>query len=223
MATTRVRVVCFDIGGVLVRHCRTWAEGCRAAGLPVHPAAETPEAVERRRELSRRHTTGQIGIAAFCEGVSDLLGRVYTPADVARIHRAWLGAEYAGVRDLVSRLLRIGRADAAVLSNTNDDHWARFDPPAGRPAEYPAVALIPHRFASHRMGLAKPQPEMYAAFEERMGLSDSPGSILFLDDLPDNVAAARSRGWTAELIDHGTETSPQIERILVHHGLLDST
>ena len=40
---SQVRIVCFDWGGVILRHCRSWQEGCAAAGLPVHPEVLTPE------------------------------------------------------------------------------------------------------------------------------------------------------------------------------------
>jgi 2-haloacid dehalogenase len=43
----------------------------------------------------------------------------------------------------------------------------------------------------------KPHPRIYAEAERRFGLE--PSSTVFIDDLPDNVSAARSRGW------HGIE------------------
>jgi len=33
VTTSGIRMVCFDLGGVLIKHCRTWREGCAAAGL----------------------------------------------------------------------------------------------------------------------------------------------------------------------------------------------
>jgi FMN phosphatase YigB (HAD superfamily) len=237
----RIRLVCFDVGGVLVRHCRNWAEGCRAAGLPLHAVAESPDMLTRRRELSHLHTTGKIGGAEFCRRVSTLLGGVYSAEQVGRVHRAWLGREYAGVFDLVERLVKSGRVETAALSNTNDDHWARFDPGTDRMPvqgdrhatrgspdtrngrEFPSVGLLRHRFASHVLGFAKPDPRIYEAFERAMraaGFDGSPSSILFLDDLPDNVGAARARGWVAEGIDHTRETASQIEGVLRRYDVL---
>lgn len=55
------------------------------------------------------------------------------------------------------------------------------------------------RFASGvwsgQVGLSKPQPEIFALAEERFGAA--PGELLFLDDSPPNVEAARARGWQA--------------------------
>jgi glucose-1-phosphatase len=228
MNNGRIRLVCFDVGGVLVKHCRSWAEGCRAAGLPLHAVCESPDLLPRRRELWRQHGTGRITGPAFFRGVSELLSGVYSPEDVARIHHAWLGTEYDGVYGVVERLVGAGRVETTALSNTNHEHWIRFDPPeesAGgrgtgerRNREFPSVGLLGRRFASHLMGFAKPDPEIYAAFERAVGVPAD--AILFLDDLPDNIAAARARGWTGDFIDHTTETAGQIEGVLTRHGLL---
>ena len=67
-------------------------------------------------------------------------------------------------------------------------------------------------------GLAKPDPAIYKAFEaatQHRGLA-----ILFFDDLPENVRAARSVGWRAERIDPYNETVPQLRRWLRHYGVL---
>ena len=58
------------------------------------------------------------------------------------------------------------------------------------------------------MGLAKPDPAIYEAFEAATGLRGP--QILFFDDLAPNVAAARARGWNDPLV----ETVPQLRRHL---------
>ena len=46
---------------------------------------------------------------------------------------------------------------------------------------------------SHEVGLAKPDPAVYALTAERLGVE--PGEIAFLDDVPANVEAACAAGW----------------------------
>ncbi len=50
---------------------------------------------------------------------------------------------------------------------------------------------------SHEVGLAKPDPAIYALSAERLGVE--PHEIVFLDDHPPNIAAARAEGWHAGL------------------------
>lgn len=47
--------------------------------------------------------------------------------------------------------------------------------------------------------LAKPDDAIYALAESRFGVSE-PRQILFVDDHPDNIAAARRRGWQTHLV-----------------------
>ena len=215
----RAGLVCFDLGGVIIRHCRSWREGCDAAGLDIRGECETPEWAARRRELSHLFTCGRISPDEFYRRMSAALGGLYTPQEIERIHHAWLGPEYDGVGPVIRRLLKTGRADTGVLSNTTHPHWIRQVGGNGRPPEFPTASLLQHRHASHLMGLMKPSPEIFQEFERRTGFRGP--DILFLEDLPENAAAAGQHGWRVELIDHTRETASQIEAILREHKLLD--
>jgi putative hydrolase of the HAD superfamily len=50
---------------------------------------------------------------------------------------------------------------------------------------------------SGELGLAKPDPAIYAAADRAYGTV--PGDVVFLDDRPENVEAANAHGWTAHL------------------------
>lgn len=50
-------------------------------------------------------------------------------------------------------------------------------------------------FAAGRMGIAKPDTDYFAHIE--MELEIAPESLLLVDDMEENVAAARRRGWQA--------------------------
>ena len=52
-------------------------------------------------------------------------------------------------------------------------------------------------FASCTVGARKPDPAYFARVQQRLGLS--PASIVFWDDVQENVDAARKTGWTAHL------------------------
>jgi putative hydrolase of the HAD superfamily len=57
--------------------------------------------------------------------------------------------------------------------------------------------LFDHLFFSCETGCTKPNPGFYAAVEETLGLEGQ--RLLFFDDDAVNVAAARARGWRAEV------------------------
>jgi FMN phosphatase YigB (HAD superfamily) len=68
------------------------------------------------------------------------------------------------------------------------------------------------------MGMAKPAPDIYRAFEKATGRRGP--QILFFDDLAENVAAARALGWHAESIDGSRAPSEQMRAHLAAHGVL---
>ncbi|MBX3407450.1 MAG: HAD family hydrolase [Phycisphaeraceae bacterium] len=228
MSAPDVRMVVFDLGGVVVRICRDWAEGCAAAGLPFRDGALlSAEMKTRRRAVSARHGRGEISCVDYYREMSATTGGLYTPEEVERIHHAWTRDEYPGVDALVHRLHEAG-LETGVLSNTNHAHWMRLAPARAGGSEHPEYAtpsLIRHLHASHIMRLLKPDREIYAAFARATGFDGAPGSrghpahIVFFDDLPENVAAADAAGWRAFQVDHAGDTAAQMTRVLREVGI----
>lgn len=207
---TDVRLVCFDLGGVVVKICRSWAEGCRAAGVRHEAVAQTPEFASSLALFSRAHHTGETDAATFAADVAALAPGVYDAGQILAIHHAWIRDEYDGVAELVDHIHAAG-IETAVLSNTNDAHWSRL-------ASYPTVQKIKRLFASHLLGAVKPDPEAFRAVERCVGRSGD--EILFFDDTEVNVESARSLGWRAVCVDPARPTRPQIETVLVEHRVL---
>lgn len=202
-------LVAFDLGGVLVRICQSWHEGCDAAGMPrtADPGASNPA---RASELVSLHQRGELEHERFCEGLSDCVGSSLSSAHVAAVHDAWILGEYAGVSDLLRDLQQAGHR-TACLSNTNASHWRQMEP-------MPFFARLDHPHASHLLRLVKPDSRIFQAFEQAVGSSRS--EIAYFDDLAENCAAARSAGWRVQQIDPLRETEPQIRAALRGWGIL---
>lgn len=211
-----ISLVCFDWGGVILRICRSWSEGCQRAGLPLRVPPErlaAPDLLAIRRAAADDYQAGRLDDGAYFEAVRRGVGGAYTRDEIARVHDAWLIGEYEGIDDLLARLHATPGVSTALLSNTNPRHWARQHPGHGYAGpHFPAIRRLRHAHASHLLGVTKPDPSIYAEFERRTGHRGR--QILFFDDLPENVAAARAAGWYAELIDHTSDTAAQIDRHL---------
>ncbi|MBM4112271.1 MAG: HAD-IA family hydrolase [Phycisphaerae bacterium] len=203
------RVVCFDLGGVVVRICGSFREGCDAAGV-------TP-AVDLDRELDlaalsaivHGHQSGELACDDFHDRVSRLAGGRVSAAELRRVHDAWILGEYDGMAELLEELHGAG-IETACLSNTNPSHWRAM-------RGMPAFDRIRHRHASHLLRLCKPDPRIFRAFERETGFET--GSILYFDDLVPNVLAAANAGWRAELVDPNRPTVPQVRAALRRHGV----
>jgi epoxide hydrolase-like predicted phosphatase len=65
---------------------------------------------------------------------------------------------------------------------------------------------------SHEVGLSKPDPAVYALTADRLGVKGH--EIAFLDDVPENVEAARAAGWHAVLHENTERSIAELERII---------
>jgi FMN phosphatase YigB (HAD superfamily) len=212
------RIVVFDLGGVVVRICRSWKEACERCGLPYHEAAVASERLAERKSIRDLHETGGMSDDEFYARLAGTTGGLYTPDHVRDIHHHWTIGEYPGVGAVIDDLHARG-VDTGVLSNTNSHHWRLLTAPGAphEPAPYPTIQRIRHVHASHLLRLAKPDPAIYHAFAQRSGYS--PHEILFFDDLPDNIAGAHAAGWDAVQIDHAADTPSQMRLHLRLRGV----
>ena len=90
------------------------------------------------------------------------------------------------VRDLASAGVRV-----LGLSNWSAETYHLAVPAA------PAIGLLEDVLVSGEVGIAKPDPRIFALLAERFGLDV--GRTVFIDDSPVNVVAARSAGYVAVL------------------------
>jgi glucose-1-phosphatase len=203
------RLAVFDLGGVVVRICRSWQEACGAAGIAHVPAAETRLASPRKAELLRAHQCGEISADVYFRGVAELL-EDHGADQVRHIHSSWILGDYPGIAAAIDRIHLAG-ISTACLSNTNAHHWEQLDGSE-------AFRRIQVRHASHLMGLVKPDPRIYRAFERATGAAGQ--EIVFFDDLAENVAAARACGWNAVHVDHEGDAAAQVIAGLRAHGAM---
>ncbi|MBS0188602.1 MAG: HAD family phosphatase [Planctomycetes bacterium] len=217
--TANIRCVCFDWGGVILRICRSFAEGLAAAGLEIRPGAAQGEAIAARKKLALAYSTGKLSRAEFLRACSEASQGAYTPEELERVNDAWLIEEYPGVGEVVDELNRQPGIETALLSNTIEIHWERQSPhPTKNIPHFPTAGKLRHRHASHLLGLMKPDPAIYQAFERETGFR--PHEILFFDDLAENIGAARARGWHAVQIDPTADTAAQLRAALRRYRVL---
>ena len=203
-------LITFDLGGVLVRICRNWQEGCLAADVEIRAFEETDDHVARRNALINSAHVGDIRTDAFIRGMHEVFERTWNEDEIRRVHDAWVTGPYADTLTLIEDIHAAGHA-TACLSNTDESHWESL-------IRNETIAALGHRHASHLLGLRKPNPAIWTAFEE---LVKRPAEdIVFFDDLTENVTSARMAGWDVHQIDHESETVPQIRNALQQRGLL---
>jgi putative hydrolase of the HAD superfamily len=204
-------LVVFDLGGVLVRIRRSWAQACEAAGVAHRAGARAGDVVVE--ELVAAYQVGGLDDAGFFTAASRALGDC-TPHEVERVHDAWLVGEYPGAGALLDAL-EAHDIETAILSNTNATHWRAMLAPHGA---FPAVRRVRRPHASHLLGAAKPSREVFARFERAVGRSGS--DVIFFEDSPANAAAARAHGWRAHVVDPAGDPPGDVTAVLRAAGIL---
>lgn len=183
-----------------------------AAGVAFDPdsSPDHPRSAAARNDLVHRLTTGALDADRFVGAITALTQGAATEADVRRIHERWITGEHDGVAALIDELNLAG-IRTSCLSNTDAVHWAWME------RNSPAFRSIRIRHASHLLGMAKPDPRIFARFAELVGAQ--PKDIVLFDDLQPNVDAAQAAGWSAYRIDHMGCTATQLRRIMSRIGL----
>jgi FMN phosphatase YigB (HAD superfamily) len=189
------RTVIFDLGKVLVDFDWTVAARRIAARTRLSPAQllgammEAPLLVSYEKGLlttaqvyaAVRELTGFDGtLAEFSEFFADIFTEI---AEMTALHAA----------------VRARGVPTFVLSNTNAlacEHIHRH---------FPFFANFEGYVLSFEHGAMKPEPKLYEVAEQWSGRRAA--EILFIDDRPENIAAARARGWQAIL-----QQSPELTR-----------
>jgi len=205
-----IGLVCFDLGGVVLRICRSWMEGCQAAGLGWRGSMDPLRAgFSGLDALNEAHQTGRVDGAEYARRFSELIGGLYSPEEVTRVLRAWVLGEYEGMAEVVDGIHEAG-LETAVLSNTSEGHWETFP-------KYGAFCRLRNRLGSHELGVRKPDARAYRAVEDLSGYRR--GAILFFDDLAENVEGARAVGWDAQQVDPQEDTAAQVVCALRSRGI----
>jgi glucose-1-phosphatase len=198
-----IRVVLFDLGGVLVE----------LGGVPTvlswmrNPIA--PEELFRSWLTSpavRAFETGRIEPDAFADQLIAEMSFQVGRDELLRELTGWPTGTFPGALELLERIPR--RYTRATLSNTNSLHWPQV---MGR---MKLEKAFDHHFASHLTGKIKPDEEAFQHVLE--ALRCRADEVLFLDDNQLNVDAASHVGMQAHRV-RGVEGA---EAVLVKCGVI---
>lgn len=213
MPDSRIQLVVFDLGGVLVRLARNWRHAFDHAQVPYNEQLDSEELSLALHQLVEVEEVGGYGQLGFFDEAGPLLG--VEPNDLIRISDAYLQGPFPGAAELLHEL-HGHPVRTACLSNTNHNHWKDLANP-GHPNGLP-LHLLDHRFASQLVGHRKPNPGIYEHLENETRVT--PGSILFFDDRADNIAAAHARAWNAHQVTDPDDPIAEVRDVLAGHGVL---
>jgi putative hydrolase of the HAD superfamily len=181
-------LILFDLGGVIVEV---------ASRAEIHTWMPTPldlsEWTERwpAEHVFEAFEMGLLTESEFGERFVAEFPLTTTPEVFLAAFESWNRALMPGAVDLLAELRETYRL--AALSNTNALHWKRLEGEFGIPTLFERV------FTSYELGLRKPDPAIYV--HTLSALNVRAEDVLFFDDNPANIAAARDLGMQAHRVD----------------------
>lgn len=193
--------VIFDLGGVLVsvdfmRACKRLEA---AGGAPAAAMLETIAKGEDKLAFDTGRLSPEQFAARFCAAV----GLRLPYADFAEI---WCDI-FAEQREVTGLLDEIGEhADLVLLSNTDPLHFDYIR------SHYRFLEKFGRLVLSYEVGHAKPARQI---FERAIGLRASGTRMIYFDDVPEYVSAARACGLPAEQYVDVAKLSRDLERFRV--------
>jgi 2-haloacid dehalogenase len=200
-----VSAVVFDLGGVLIdwdpRHLyRSLFHGDEAAMDTFLATVCTPA-------WNRQQDTGR----PWSEAVATLIAEHPDQRDLITAYwERWPETLGDAIAPTVEVLAELHAAGVPLYALSN---WSAETFPAARP-RYPFLEWFDGTVISGEARAAKPDPRIYEALLERYDLD--PGSILFIDDVAENVEAAVALGIRSVRFTDG----PALRRELVRLGVL---
>ncbi|MFP3881868.1 MAG: HAD family hydrolase [Actinomycetota bacterium] len=124
----------------------------------------------------------------------EALQRMGATADVESVLACWFEADYSPVVETFDLARRAAQAGCRVVLATNQEH---------RRAEYlrrriAAVLPLDRVFYSAELGVVKHDRRFFELASLRLDLADAQrASVVFVDDVAENVEVARAVGWRA--------------------------
>ena len=173
-------IILFDLGGVLADL------GDPVAAIGLDMSDEQFWDMWLSSPLVYELETGQLSAEDFVTRFAAEIG--FDDADgFDRAIRSWQLPMFDGAEQYLRSLS--GSMQVALLSNTNEMHWQHVQ------SQTDVFATFSKLFLSYETGFAKPHA---AAFHDVVRhFACEPADIFFLDDNPNNVAAAKAAGLRA--------------------------
>jgi len=182
--TVPPQAVIFDLGRVLVDF--DWSDVVEAAVADCPLTPEEFKAMVLQGPLLQDFETGRLDAVEFHAGLERILAGPFPFECFCSLWNGIFRAPIGETCRLARALNRSAAVKVAILSNTNALHAAYLR------ERMPVLGELEHIYLSHEIGWRKPAPEAYRYVLERLAVPAK--ETVFIDDLPENVAAAEACG-----------------------------
>ncbi len=197
------KVILFDLGGVLLE--------LRDPISTFRLDIDTAEFLRTwiMSPSVRALESGQITSKDFAQRIVDEMALPMDWQELLRRFDSWPAKIYPKAIDLIDRIP--STFACAILSNTNAVHWEQIDVPGNFGDRFDRY------FLSYESGLLKPGRESF--LQVSTDYACWPEEILFFDDNPVNVAAAKKESINAV----GVQGVEELDTAVINNGIVGAS
>lgn len=197
------KAIIFDLGNV-VFNCfyePTFEYWAKLAGVSTK---QLKQKLNMDDETHADFEKSLIGADRFRQHISDQIGYNLTTEEFEQGGNTIYSDVVSGIDDLLIALRKRHRIIA--LTNTNVTHAKTW-----KEKYKDTLKLFEKVFASHEIGLRKPEPEAYQVCLDYLGMI--PDDVIFLDDNIKNVEGARKLGINSILVESFDQMEADLKQI----------
>jgi putative hydrolase of the HAD superfamily len=198
---SQIDTVLFDLGNVLayIDFGAFWRE------LGFLHSEEIAPFSDGYKSLTLRYETGSISTNEYLIGLISVFNNRFTAEQIERAFACIMQNPVERMDDLVKRVSDAHQT--ALVSNTNEIHHNIF----GR---LEVMKYLKKYYLSYQLHVMKPDRGFYEAIIKDQGIH--PSKMIFVDDIPENIKAARLAGMYAIKFE-GTD---QLEAMLHNYEVI---
>ncbi len=194
---TTFSVIVFDLGRVLVD--LDFDAFPRHLGFDrSHASPSVKSSIER---LAIQYETGKITTEQFFNSLDEILHHKFRREELLNAWNAIIGEENSAITPIVDEVQL--RYRTAILSNTSPTHFQKALDTS------PMLRKFSTRYLSYKIGAMKPDLAIYRHVVENLNVD--PSTILFIDDISENIIAARQCGMVVILFKDPLQLRGELE------------
>lgn len=156
------------------------------------------------KSLAFRYESGKLTTDEFFDSLDKFFGKKFSRQQLLDAWNAIVVGEKKEMVPIVAQVQKQFRT--AILSNTNETHFHYAA------SIVPLIQKIPLRFLSYEIGAVKPDPRVYTHVINT--LNTEPASLLFIDDIPENITAARNAGMNGIIFQSPVQLHDELKTVL---------
>jgi putative hydrolase of the HAD superfamily len=186
-----ISLVLFDLGGVLYNIEHAWTRN-QLVNISSSANCNLKFNLEQADPIFAQYDAGKIDTKQFLQALRKDYALHGTDEEILHAWNAMLLGLYPD--SLALATLLGNHVNIALLSNINECHHQYIEDACSE-----LFAQFHHLFLSYKLGMKKPDPEIFEYVIDQTGYPAN--SILFLDDTPKNCQIAKTLGIHSRLID----------------------